>query len=629
MITPPIAIILQMIAAGFFLSSAHPAPEDSALLGEVSDSLRALQETGRQSHLHSTEHHGPFSIPTAALFSADAPVPSEALSLSPLCLPVRYGLSNRLNRFLLYGHVAPIMAIAGSGPLIVSAPDQLGGTDDRFTTEIDSIVIAPGNRVYYVPAPGAMVTPEASIFWETGVFDGNIFAFRFSRPLSHRLAVNVFSNYRSFAGRPFSHDGNGIYEFYRSLVADTSTIVNRGYNPGINDYASGIQTVWSGKGGGSVRCGITYGDEESQYPLDRPGAGSLPAMGRINRYRSSGNLESSSNRLGPVVLDLEGRIDNSSIIRRALSDSGVTRRSDGLSRTIAGAVRAGTLVKTSVSPALVYRISRVERRPFIEQESSAFRQSGTLEVGVPMEIGPGRSVVEASAGGLSFSARDSLAFAPMASAAWTFAVLDYRVRAYASHSAIPWSIPYDTALFAIAPFLDRYTMAGGEVEAGGAAGGLVLGCQSVLGVERGTVLMAWPDTILPCGQAGFTALVAPRLGPWRGVSVSSRTFVSSARPFVKTRGLVKYTVHPANTGEHVDIGIWCDYWSAREPVWFAGDSGWNRPILDVGMELAVQASSFRFFGKIDNLLNRKFAYIPGYYSPGLTFRWGIGWYLQK
>jgi hypothetical protein len=47
------------------------------------------------------------------------------------------------------------------------------------------------------------------------------------------------------------------------------------------------------------------------------------------------------------------------------------------------------------------------------------------------------------------------------------------------------------------------------------------------------------------------------------------------------------------------------------------------------MEIGVHVKTFRFFSKIDNLLNRRIAYVPGYTLPGLTFRWGVAWFLQK
>jgi hypothetical protein len=349
----------------------------------------------------------------------------------------------------------------------------------------------------------------------------------------------------------------------------------------------------------------------------------------MNRYRMVGDFESSGNRFGPVALDIGGRIDNSRLIRRAPDSGGAVRRTDGLSREMAGAIRASAGSPTRLAPSLVYRISRVSRRPFVENETGALRQSAAIEGETEASLGPVSAAMELSVGGLVFTARDSQAVAPVASAACAFSVGGYRARVYATQSAVPWIIPYDTSLFGVAPLLDRYFLAGGEVEAGGRSAGMILGCQSLLGIERGTVLMAWPDTLLPAEQAGVSVLVAPRLGPWNGLELSSRSFFSTARPYVKARTMLRYSGRPDMTEEHITVSVWCDYWSEREQVSFAGETGWNRPILDMGAEIAVHVSAFRFFGKIDNLLNRKFAYIPGYYSPGLTFRWGIAWYLQK
>ena len=203
------------------------------------------------------------------------------------------------------------------------------------------------------------------------------------------------------------------------------------------------------------------------------------------------------------------------------------------------------------------------------------------------------------------------------------------MRIYASNSAIPWCIPYDTAHYNDAPLLDRYTLFGGEVDLKRGTIALLLGAQSVQGVERSTISMAWPQGMTPFNQSSYSLLVAPRFGPWHGFALEARTFLCDEKPFVKSRGKLSVGTHPAHTQEFIDLSLCFDYWSERDPVSYAGKNDWNRPVYDFNAECTVQASAFRFYGKIDNILNRKFAYLPGYYSPGITFRWGFGWYLQK
>jgi len=105
--------------------------------------------------------------------------------------------------------------------------------------------------------------------------------------------------------------------------------------------------------------------------------------------------------------------------------------------------------------------------------------------------------------------------------------------------------------------------------------------------------------------------------------------LSDRKPVVKNATSISFITHPADTREYIESRVSLDYWSPRDTITYAGINTWNREIYDLNLEIATHVRTFRFFAKIDNLLNRRFAYVPGYYSPGLTFRWGIDWYLQK
>jgi hypothetical protein len=76
----------------------------------------------------------------------------------------------------------------------------------------------------------------------------------------------------------------------------------------------------------------------------------------------------------------------------------------------------------------------------------------------------------------------------------------------------------------------------------------------------------------------------------------------------------------------VDLGF--DYWSGRDFSDIGQSENWNRPIYDLQCKIAVQVRTFRLYYKMNNMLDRKIAYVPGYYLPGLTFRWGFNWLLQ-
>jgi hypothetical protein len=628
-ITPPELLLLLFTATAAWSLSTGTTAVDSTKKILLRDSLNAKQEQARSAYFHAPHGYDPFEVTGAGLFSANSPAPSDALSQSPLCVPVRFGLSNRLNRFLLYGNAAPITQVSIGGPLLFSPFDQWTGSDDIFTTEISSAGLEPAGICRYRPQPGFAPAPEESIFWETGVFGGNVLAARFVRPLSRRLSVNAFSNFRYLSGMRFGHDGNGISSFYNSLVSDTSVLCNRGYNLLVNDYTSGIQTKWSGDNGSELFLGVKYADLKGEFPLDQLPSFDLPAVFTQNQYHSILDCGSTGNRLGPVTLDLQGRYDVSALVRTAGRYGSGGERSDGANREMSFATRIGSAPGGASTAALVYQGRKTVRQPFIPDETSTYDHSGSFEGSYSFGTRPVKGTARATAGALAMDGFDSLAITPTFSALLDFEIFKHRIRAYGTHSAIPRYIPYDTALFNAAPLLDRYLLLGGEIELQRGLGSLLIGCQMVDGIEKNTVLMAWPDLLAPYTQSRFAFLGAPRFGPWCGLTVESRTYVSSEKPLVKSRGKLTWSTHPEYTREFIDISVCGDYWSERDPITFAGHSDWNRPIYDLNAECTVHVSAFRFFGKIDNLLNRKFAYVPGYFSPGLTFRWGIGWYLQK
>jgi hypothetical protein len=71
-----------------------------------------------------------------------------------------------------------------------------------------------------------------------------------------------------------------------------------------------------------------------------------------------------------------------------------------------------------------------------------------------------------------------------------------------------------------------------------------------------------------------------------------------------------------------------DYWSVRDPISYGGIDTWNRELFNLSLKTSVHIQAFNLFYKLDNILNRKYAYVPGYFMPGLTFRWGFGWLIQ-
>jgi hypothetical protein len=602
-------------------AAARAALRDSAI--RLADNRRLqydVPSTGRD----------PYTITTSMIFNSDAASPSEALSNSATCQSVNYGLSNRMNRFLVYGNPAPLAPIYPAGSLIGIEPGPLGGSDGTYTTEFSQINLLPGDAVRYDPYPGNVMVPEGCFSWENGVFKEDIFDVRFARPISEQVAFSFFSNYRHFDGTSYSHDNNSISTFYQSLNMDTSQLSNQGYNPLTDEYSAGGRIQYAGLKGNEWSLGLSYTDCSNELALNATDDNGNPEWALLHQFRSNLDFESSGNRLGPLSLNFEGLFesDDLSNLVPQTSDTSLNLGGNNLELSLAGL--AALPLPDSGNASLLYRATRIDRIAFDTRENHLIGLTPELSLNLPVHSGHVNAIATACAGYEILTLDSLYAYAPTWSLGFDAKQGSNELRLFARESALPYDIPYDSSLRPANPaLLDRYRAAGAELSMQAPHAGLVVGGQAIDGVDSETVARAWPMGIPPYQQPSLVLLAAPSIGPWRGITLSSRTMFSDRKPVMKNATSISFITHPADTREYIESRFGFDYWSPRDTITYAGINTWNREIYDLNLEIATHVRTFRFFAKIDNLLNRRFAYVPGYYSPGLTFRWGIDWYLQK
>ena len=608
---------------------AGAASPDSTLRASrraaLKDSLSRLV-AGRHDLYSRPDHDVPaFAVTTPMLYNADAPSPSEALDASPLFMPVRFGLSSRMNRFLVYGNTAPISPLYTTGPLLPTTFDPTKGTDDVFTSEFSAISLLPNGDCRYTPYPVPSAEPEAWFMWENGLFDENILDVHLMRAMSDRLSFAFFSNYRHFDNTTFNHEGDGISSFYQSI--DSANSVDQGYNPLTDEYSVGGRVEWRGVDDHTLFLGVKYTDCSNEIALN---SDSTLSWADLHQFRSSFDIGSLNSRLGIFSLDLEGGLESVNLSQSQLTTDS-TIQHGGNDEELSCAGRLGMPLGDSGLAAVEYRLKDIDRTPFTRSNSRSLEQVPALTLALPARLGPLKAAVDASLGYEVFRLDDSLGYTPVWSVSGDAMLDGQEVRVYARQVALPFDIPYtdDSILFAGATLLDICRIAGAEWAMTSDAARLVLGCQSVTGVQPFTVYDAWPEGAPPYQQPQFSLLAAPTLGPWNGLTLSSRNLISDTRPHVKSETSLAYHAHPEDTHEYIDGRLSFDYWSGRDLLTFAGISNWNRPVDNLSLEIGVHVRTFRFFAKADNLLDRVFAYVPGYYSPGLTFRWGINWFLQR
>jgi hypothetical protein len=200
-----------------------------------------------------------------------------------------------------------------------------------------------------------------------------------------------------------------------------------------------------------------------------------------------------------------------------------------------------------------------------------------------------------------------------------------RLHLFLVQDHLPFVLPYDSLSVPQESYYDLYQAYGADVFIGYKMIGISAGVCSVSGVDTSTADRFWSDAMMPYRQPSYSLMVTPMIGRILGFALSSRTMVSDKKPYVKSQSTLSYQANPISGREHITADLLFDYWSGRDPVSYGGIDLWNREIFNLSLVTAVHIQGFCLFYKIDNILNRKFAYVPGYFMPCITFRWGFQW----
>jgi hypothetical protein len=207
------------------------------------------------------------------------------------------------------------------------------------------------------------------------------------------------------------------------------------------------------------------------------------------------------------------------------------------------------------------------------------------------------------------------------------AIAGQNLHLFALRDRMPLVLPFESLSQPARSYVNTYNVYGADVLLGHKKLGLTLGVCGVSGVDTSEAARYWPDGQMPYRQPHVAFTAAPFAGRWLGFALGSRLIMSDVRPFVKSQTALSYEGHPL-PNEHITIDLLYDYWSLRDTMTYAGIGNWNRDLHSLSLKIAVHILTFNIFYKIDNVLDRKYAYVPGYFMPGITFRWGFGWLIQ-
>jgi hypothetical protein len=554
---------------------------------------------------------------------------SEVLRASPLSVAVPYALSNSQSRFMLFGFPLLTNAVYTDGNVFGDVPDAEHGTDGVLATRVNEATVLPPLGVQCSGEPFRLVAPHTDVMWENGVFRENLLGVRFVRPVTKTIDAGIYSNFRSLAPYNFS-TANDIKSLYNYFFQDTTLLANGGRNPlsNENEMTLAVTSHQSNTAGSSASYSYVDSKNDQAVQLHDSTANTESLHWRtISRYANifQGNTRGLSlSSVASVNIDaravIEGHRLYTPIVNSALTQEDVGRNTE-LCLAIEPYAAFGTDT-LSVSGRAVRKdqllYNGAEPVATIGDVRFGFRNGSTW--------GPLYASLALSAGdGAVKPAGERLRHDLVYSASGAMAVGMQRVRVFALRDHLPFVLPYDSLSAPLESYDDVYEAYGTDVFVGYDKIGLAAGVCAVSGVDTSTSGRFWSDNMMPYRQPSFSLMLTPLFGRVHGFALSSRMMLSDRRPSIKSQTSLSYQADPIFGKEHITADLVYDYWSGRETLTYAGISTWNREINNLSLVTGVHIQGFCLFYKIDNILNRKFAYVPGYFMPGITFRWGFQW----
>jgi hypothetical protein len=477
------------------------------------------------------------------------------------------------------------------------------------------------------------------------LFGENILDLRFARPLTHRVSLGVMSTYRSFLRQDYDHSSGGMNGFFSSIYdrlgMDSTYYSHHGCNPLTNEHSVTGRLRYDGSRGARIDFSYQYLDahnDQSYGYTDSAGVGRLGWEEVTNyRHRLRGRLGSLP--VGPVLVRAEGLFGSTVNRTKPLTlGEGEREAVRGAGQRSGVGVGLALPMGTADTLGVSYAFEHEQKERYDGSEWTLVRHAPLL--GYDLHWGAAsRGFHLGGELGYTFAGiHDSLEQASRWKAESGVLLGGHRLRLFAMQDIMPPSVPYDPNFrVARGTLLDRYRSFGTEARITYGLAGMTFGYTTMYGVAdtggvRGygrAVSPVWPNGIPPYRQPRHTASFTPFFGPWHGLSLSSRLILADRKPHVKSLSTLSFSRGSEERGHYLDLDLILRYWSRREPLSYGGIDYWHRPIYDLGLQATVQIQTFRLFYRIDNIFNRQIAYVPGYFLPGLVFRWGFNWMIPS
>jgi len=589
--------------------------------------------------------YNPYIFSSYKIYQTDDVSMSDILYWHPLYVSIPVSISSTMNRFLYFGFPSHQPYIYSDNSVFSVNTGSYSGQNIFSSAEIHSLRFYTPGVIRIDCNPKNLTRPETLIMVELGLFNENTVNLRFMRPVTKNLQFGLFSDFEFFQRKRYSHSTGGMYGFYKSIYnglgIDTTYISNYGFNPGTKQQTVAAALKWNPVKKSEVSLTYLYSDLHNDIVFDSIGL-QTRGMQWLNMadYCHNINLQAGTGLLpynfmfnSEVFMKKEVNLLMPITSTYVSSGSSRHRGTDLLyGCALQSSFFAGrNLIQDTVS--VQYSTNRDEKEDYGNNRYIIHRNDIKLANSVSFSIGSLQENIKCTGGYSFIKLNDSLESFPV----WKITSESKKARQslnmYIIQDILPPFIPFYDSLFRVIPgsMVDCYQYTGAEIGLYYRKAGIIIGTCFMNNIQEISVRKLWLNGISPYKQPAWSFILSPSFGKWKGFSLLSQLVFSDKKPYIKSKSILSYHANRDGRPQHIILDIGLDYWSERDSLHtgsFGGVSIWHRPIYDLHLKTTVQIKTFRLFYKIDNILNRRIAYLPGYYMPGLVFRWGFNWQFQ-
>lgn len=618
-------------------SAADTVRDSSEIESERLRLLQRLKKQSRYLYTHPTTADtlfNPYEINRIHYSRDDYYTWNEVLQAQGEFTPVYFSPRHFYNRPLWRGYTLPLQQQRNS---LLGGPATVSTIFPNYEPlQVKRLYLTASGDLEAELFPETWISPQIHFTMENGLFGGNVLELRVMRNITRNISFGLFSSFRNLNRVNYRQDAaGGMYDLYSGLsFVDTANLAKNGVNPLSQNHLTTLHFQWkkrntfnfiytyqdlsndmvypyypdeSAKKDSSSTAYDTVWYNRNDYNSDLRVTGTIPLAEKL-QWDFEGEYYKTARREKPVSTTL---INSSETIHGDQNYIGA-----GTKLAFAPIQNDTVALHVTTSRTKTIHTNRVETSTIqtnlygsnhFHSESGLFSTDGDIGVKILHTDGSNRIF-------------------PYLYGSAVFTPSLFQFEGWGKIDLLPLHIQYDSTQIRTSETTgDGFWGVGLRSHVAGKHLALTLGYSHFGGISEESEHSYWDNMYIPYENPNHVITITPAFGEWHGLSFKSSWTLSDTKPYLKSTSRFDIHINKENRTRHFYTTFFVNYWSTRDKFEYAGRDNWHRPVYEVGTKLTAEIKSFRLFMKIDNLLNRNNSYVPGYYMPGIIFRWGFSW----